>query len=149
MLDRARSQDTELPAIAVLLRGMRAPGILNVHRSMSMIPVEGIWVLEGVPIRILKTEVLVKHWVIVVEASEVKTRLRCEGMMAKMCLAVLNCLSRLRLQCTVSSGQLLMKNRFGLHPATCARINPQRCFMSCDEDLGMATVSRKPSPQTN
>jgi hypothetical protein len=82
MLDRARSQDAELPTIAVLLRGMRAPGILNVHRAMSMIPVEDICVLESVSIGILKTEVLVKHWVIVVEAGEVKTRLRCESMMA-------------------------------------------------------------------
>jgi hypothetical protein len=64
---------------------------------VSMVPVERNWVLEGVPVWILKTEVLVKHRVIVVEAGEVKARLRCEGMMTQMCLAVLNSLSRLRL----------------------------------------------------
>jgi hypothetical protein len=61
---------------------------------MAMISFKGV--LEGVSRWILKSKVLVKHRLGIVEASQVKTSLACHGVM-QMRLAMLDCLSSLRL----------------------------------------------------
>jgi hypothetical protein len=111
--------------LLLLLRGMRA-GTLDVHRTMSMVAIEGAWELEGMlSMWILKSEVLVESRVGIVESRQVKTRLGREWMVSQVRLAVLYCLSCLRLQRTICVGlQLSMKDSVGLHPAL-----PLPCLM--------------------
>ena len=75
MLDWTSCQDTELASSTVLMRGMWATIALNLHRPVSMVAIERVWRLKGMSIGILQSEVLVKHRVVIVEASEVKTSL--------------------------------------------------------------------------
>jgi hypothetical protein len=75
-------QDTKLSTIVLLLRGMRASIVLDVHRPVSMVAIIGDRTLKGMCIRILKSEVLVEHRVGVFEASQVKASLGCQSMMA-------------------------------------------------------------------
>ena len=87
MLDRTSRQDTELstPAAGVLMRGMRAAILdwLLLDCLMLVSLIERIRGLEGVSIGVLKAaQILVKHWVIVIEAGEVKTWLGRESMVS-------------------------------------------------------------------
>jgi hypothetical protein len=82
VLDWPRSQDTELPTIAMLLRGMRAPIVGDMHWAVSMTAIKGIGGLEGMAIWILQAQILVKHRVIVVEPGKVKAGLGREGMVS-------------------------------------------------------------------
>ena len=91
MLDGVCSQDAKLAAIAVLLlRGMRAPVVLNRHRPMTtnIAAFEGIRGLESMAVRVLQTEVLVEHRVVIVETSQVKAGLGAHAMMREVWLAM-------------------------------------------------------------
>ncbi len=70
-----RPQDTKLSTIVLLLRGMRAAIVLDVHRLVAMVAIVGKGVLKGMTIGILKSKVLVEHRVWVLEACQVKTGL--------------------------------------------------------------------------
>ena len=70
-----RPQDTKLSTIVLLLRGMRAAIVLNVHRLVAMVAIIGEGVLKRMTIGILKSKILVEHRVRVLEASQVKTGL--------------------------------------------------------------------------
>ena len=61
-----------------------------------------------------------EHRVVIVEATQVKSCLRREGMMSEMGLSMLDSLRSLGLQCAVCTGQLLVKYLFSLHAATLA-----------------------------
>lgn len=117
MLDGVRSQDTKLPAIAMLLRGMRAFSILDVQWAVSMIAIKGIRALICMAVRILHSKVLVEDWVVIVEAGEVEASLGWESMMGEVGLAMLNYLRcfRLEREGPVCIWELLVKDGFGLH----------------------------------
>lgn len=82
MLHRASCKDAELASTGVLMRGMRAAIVLNLHRPMPVVTIERIRILEGMAIGILQSEVLVEHRVVIVKASEVESCLRRERMMS-------------------------------------------------------------------
>jgi hypothetical protein len=67
-------------------------------------------------VRVLHTKVLVEHWVVLVEPGQVEAGLGGQAMMCEVWLPMLYRLGSLRLQCPVCSGQLLVKDGFGLHP---------------------------------
>ena len=72
MLNWVSCQDAELTSSSVLMRGMWAAIALDLHRPVTMVAIES---LESMWIGVLQSKVLVKHWVVIVEAREVKTSL--------------------------------------------------------------------------
>lgn len=91
MLDGVCSQDAKLAAIVeLLLRGMRAPVVLNMHRPVTnmIAAFEGIRGLEGMAVWVLQTKVLVEHRVVIVEAGQVKAGLGAHAMMREVWLAM-------------------------------------------------------------
>lgn len=107
MLDWTSCQDAELSRPIMLMQGMRAAIALDLHRPMYMVAFEGIRRRKGMAVGILQAEVLVEHRIVIVEASEVKTRLGRE--MAQVLLAVVDGLGCLGLQSAICTWHLLVK----------------------------------------